>query len=188
MRFPLRLPLLTLAAVLLPAAAGCAGTTLPAGPTPGEYFFEVDYANFAWSPTRTGVVIDASGDVWSFDYGQQAESDTQKDGYTGAELAAKYAHGRHLLRHVDATEVAAHATKIAQAAEGPLGPEVSRCADAGIRRFHGFRYDAATDTYRPVLLHQEGDAARRNLSPAAAELVGWLRTLDAAFGQAECEP
>ncbi|HET6762326.1 MAG TPA: hypothetical protein VFH27_01610, partial [Longimicrobiaceae bacterium] len=113
MRFPLRLSLLALAAAVLPSAAGCADTTLTGGTPPGEYVFEIDYANFAWVPTRTGLVVDTSGDVWSFDYGDKARTEGQQDGHTGAELAAKYAHGRQLVRHLDPAEVAARAAQIA---------------------------------------------------------------------------
>jgi hypothetical protein len=189
MRLPLRLPLLALATLLVPAMQGCAAATLvetPA-PAPGEYVFEVDYANYAWAPTHTGLVVDASGDVWSFDYGERAGSDPQH-GITGAEWAATYAHGRRLVRHLDPAEVAVRAAQITAAAAGPLGPEVGKCADAGVVRFHAFRYQAATDSYEPVLLHQAGDVARRNLAPQAGELTAWLRGLSAQFGMTECEP
>jgi hypothetical protein len=176
------------AALLLLGASACASDLLPPQVPTGGYVFEVEYANYAWTPTWYGISVDENGDVWAWDASDRAHPGTEPDLPHTADLAAKYAHHRRLVRHLDPAQVAARTALIGAAQAGPLLPPVGRCADAGGYRFRAFRYDAGTDTYTPVLLHQNGDLARENASAAAHELTEWLRGLDARFAGRSCEP
>ena len=49
------------------------------------------------------------------------------------------------------------------------------CSDAGSHRWFSFTFDKETLSYTPILLEMRGVAAQLNLSPAAKELVSWLR-------------
>jgi hypothetical protein len=179
---------LALFAALLLSAPACNSVSLPDERTAGEYVFQVEYANFAWFPSRSGIVVDTAGGVWEYDYGEDARPEEAQDSYTGAELRARYAHGLHLLRRIDPAEVSTHAALIGAAADGSLTEPEGRCADAGVTTFTAFRYHSASDTYTPVLLYQQGDVARLNHSAAAAGLTTWLRGLDARYDYAGCAP
>jgi hypothetical protein len=149
--------------------------------------FEVEHVNFAWGARRMGIHVDADGTVWSYRDTPRPEDD-RGEHIPAAVLAAKYAAERTRVAEPGAAEVARRAASIPAAAEGPLGEPANGCADFGTRTYRAFRYDPATDTYRAVLLHQAGDVARANRSPAAAELTAWLRTLDERFAGGACEP
>lgn len=183
------MPRLRLLLAIVPALLGsaCANDLLPR-PQPGAYVFEVQYTNYAWGPTWQGVSVDANGDVWSFDASDVRNPQPESDPITGVALQAKYAHHRRLVAHVGAQELALREAMIAAAAHGPLNAPVGGCADAGILKYRAFQYEAATDTYTPVLLHQQGDEARANSAPEAAQLTAWLRTFSDPLGSGNCEP
>jgi hypothetical protein len=178
---------LLLAAVPALLASACANDLLPR-PEPGAYVFEVQYTNYAWAPTWQGVSVDAGGDVWWFDASDARNAQPEGDRISSRALQAKYAHHRRLVAHVDPVDLAAREALVAAAAHGPLQAPRGGCADAGILTYRAFRYDAATDTYAPVLLHQQGDEARANSAPQAAQLTAWLRTFGHGFDGVGCEP
>jgi hypothetical protein len=173
-------------AALLATASACANDLLPVE-QPDEFVFEVEYTNYAWGATWHGIAIDANGNVWAWDRGGEGHvGEPAKP--SGTDLAEKYGPARHLLRHLNPTEVAAHAALIEAAEHGPILAPVGRCADAGILRFRAFEHDEAADAYTPVVLHQEGDVAQKNTAQAAAELTAWLRSMDARFAAGTCQP
>lgn len=181
-------------AALLVAAMAVAACTRSTGgggnpepaPALGTYVFEVEHVNFAWGARRQGIHADADGTVWRYQDTPRLEDD-RGSSIPAAVLAAKYAAGRARVRDVGAEEVARRASSI-RAAEGPLGEEQHVCADFGTLSYRAFVYEPATDSYRPVLLHQAGDVGRAARTPAAVELTAWLRTLDERVAGGSCEP
>lgn len=167
-----------------PAAAGEEPDPRPAAT--GTYVFEVEHVNYAWGARREGFHVDADGTVWRYK-GTPGAGEDRGGPVSGSALAAKYAAGREPLRDVGAAEVARRAAEIGTA-EGALDEPLHPCADFGTITFRAYRHDAATDTYRPVLLHQAGDVAVANRAPAALALTAWLRSLDPRFGANDCEP
>ncbi len=168
------LPLLSL--VLL---AGCSGTNEVQQPVEGgqAYYFEVQYANWAWGHRLRGVVIDRDGNVTEWNRsGDPWEPQSQRE-WTTAQLEAKYnAEPKH-LGTVPRDLLLEQIALIAAANEGEVTRPENRCADAGGSQFAALVYDAATDTYRNVLLRLEGDYYQENLSEAAQTLFAWLDEL-----------
>jgi hypothetical protein len=182
-----RLLSLALPLVLSLSAAACAEPLTP--PAPGSVLFEVEYVNFAWGPSWNGFIVDAEGRVYSYDLGGTNLRPAEGDVFTAAELEAKYAHQRRLVTTVAAAEAASRYARVADALAGPLTPPKGGCADAGTIRYSALLYDASAGTYRRLLLHQRGDVAQANTSPAARELYRWLEQLTSTSVGAEfCNP
>jgi len=159
--------------LLLPlAAAACADPLTP--PPPGRFRFEVEYVNFAWGFSYHGYVVDEEGHVYSYDLGDTQQQPPAGDEFSAADLEAKYAHRRALAGSVSAAEVQSRYARVGDALAGTLTPEQGVCADAGTTRYTALIYNQDTGTYRRLLLRQNGDVARTNTSPAAAELFRWL--------------
>ncbi|HKP75398.1 MAG TPA: hypothetical protein VJT67_07620 [Longimicrobiaceae bacterium] len=169
------------------AAASCAEPLAP--PPPGRFLFEVEYVNFAWGFSYHGFVVDEEGHVYSYDLADTRQPPPSGDEFTAAELEAKYAHRRALAGSVAAAEVQARYARVGDALAGSLTPEQGMCADAGTTRYTALLYDAPTGTYHRLLLHQNGDVARTNTSPAARELFRWLAEVTTpGIAHTACDP
>ncbi|HYJ79726.1 MAG TPA: hypothetical protein VEW03_09010 [Longimicrobiaceae bacterium] len=157
------------------AAAACSEPAGPGVPDTGSVLFEIEYVNFAWTPTWLGAYVDAEGQVFAFDRGGRPWQGDEHP--TAGQLAEKYAAGRRLVRSVGPGEAAGKAALISAASRGTLSERRGACADAGTVRFSAMVYDAAAGRYTRVLLHLHGDVAQTNHAPEARELYLWLRTL-----------
>jgi len=183
-----RLLSIALPLVLSLTAVSCAETLTPA-PDPGSVLFEVEYVNFAWGRSWNGFVLDAEGRVYAYDLGDTNLWPAEGDVFAASELEAKYAHQRRLVTTVAATEAASRYARVADALSGTLTPPKGVCADAGTVRYSALLFDASAGTYRRLLLHQRGDVAQANTSPAARELYRWLEQVTSTHVGAEfCNP
>ncbi|MFL5541535.1 MAG: hypothetical protein ACJ8J0_21285 [Longimicrobiaceae bacterium] len=178
--------------VALPLALSLVGASCNeplAPPEPGAVLFEVEYVNGAWMPTWNGFVVEADGKVFSYNLDGASLVPADDDHFTAAELEAKYAHHRKLVRAVSASEAATMYARVGDALAGTVTPPQGVCADAGITRYSALLYDESTGTYRRLLLHQRGDEARTNTSPAARELYQWLIDVTSTgAGAGVCDP
>jgi hypothetical protein len=178
---------LLLSAVLALSAASCTEPLAP--PEPGTVLFEVEYVNFAWGRSWHGFTVDADGRVYTYDVSDTNQWPSDDEVIPAAELEAKYAHHRRLVASVSPTEAAARYARVGDALAGSITPPQGVCADAGGTRYSALLYDADTGTYRRLLLHQRGDVARTNTSPAARDLFHWLADVtDTAGDAAVCDP
>lgn len=172
----LRPRLLSIALPLALSLAGASCTEPLASPEHGAVLFEVEYVNFAWGRSWHGFVVESDGKVYAYDLSDTSQwpPAEEEDHVPAPELEAKYAHQRRLVTAVSATEAASRYARVGDALAGTLTPPQGFCADAGTVRYSALLYDASTQTYRRLLLHQAGDIARTNTSPAARELYRWL--------------
>ncbi|HSU16276.1 hypothetical protein [Longimicrobium sp.] len=175
------------AAGLVAASASCAETFIPRL-EPGSALFEVEYTNAAWGRRWNGFYVDAQDRVYSYDLGDaRFDLEGSGDEFTAAELAAKYAHDAKLVTTLAPGEALARYDGVRAVLTTPLTAPRGMCADAGTLRFSALVYDARTDTYHRVLLHQSGDVAQANLSPVALNLYHWLSGVTGTSSGA-CDP
>jgi hypothetical protein len=176
-------------AVLATAAWVWTGQATPPSQPEASPLFEVEFVNFAWGRVWRGTWIDHDGHVYSFDLGRARESGYGDSVMTAARLTRKYDHERTLVKTLPPGEAAGRYALVARAARGPFSAEREACADAGTARFSAWIYHAADGTYHRLLLHQRGDVAQANLSPAARELYHWLAGVTGSPTRgASCEP
>lgn len=167
----------------------CETASGPDPVAPGSLLFEVEYANAAWGPVFYGAYIDAEGGVYAYDLGERRWDPADDESFTGAELMEKYSRGRERLRTLAVAEVQQRYAAVADARQGELSDLRGACADAGILRYSALVYDAATERYTRLLLHQKGDVAQTNFSPAARQLREWLdEVTENEFDYSICDP
>ena len=140
------------------------------------YLFEVEYVNYAWGRAWNGLVIDRSGDIYAYDHGHEIWEPSSDDSYLETELDDKYAHGSRYIGRIDEATIALQFSRISSVGDHFLNPHQA-CADAGSITYRAFRYESGTGRYRPLLLREEGDLPKQNLSDAAENLATWLRSL-----------
>ncbi len=180
------LRLSVLATVATVATAACAtGTTEP--PLTSSAVLEVQYVNFAWFPTWKGFVIDSAGGVYSFDLAGKQWAVADPEHPTRAELAAKYASGRTLVRTLPASEARELFALVREAAAGSVTSPVNRCADAGYLTYSAYQATAGERSER-ILLRAEGDEIRDNRASAARQLARRLASLGLMTPIEGCQP
>ena len=141
-----------------------------------DYLFEVEYVNHAWGLAWNGLVIDRSGDIYAYDHGHAIWEPSNSDTYTETELETKYTHASRYVGRIDQATITQQFSRIGSVGDHFLNPHQA-CADAGSITYRAFSYEPSTGEYRPLLLREEGDIPRKNVSNAADELASWLRSL-----------
>jgi len=179
---------LSLAATLaLVAACGRSANFLPPEDVAAP-LFEVEYENYAWSPTWTGFYVDGEGNVYAWDRHGIQDATLSANELTPTQLAQKYA-GRSIRKALSKDEVLQRYQQAAQAAQTGLTAPRGACADAGVTRFSAWVLDSGDGKYHRVLLHQRGDEAITRHSDANRAVWKWL---DAATlgntGDPICDP
>jgi hypothetical protein len=169
------------------ASASCAEAFIPRI-EPGSALFEVEYTNGAWGPQWSGFYVDDQDRVFSYDVGSAATDSWASDEVTAAQLAAKYAHDAKLVTTLAPGEAASRYQGLAAVRTTPVTAPRGVCADAGTMRFSILVYDAGSDSYHRVLLHQRGDVAQANLSPVALNLYHWLGDVTGTRSDGGCDP
>ena len=141
-----------------------------------NYLFEVEYVNHAWGLAWNGLVIDRSGDIYAYDHGHAIWEPSSDDTYTETELEHKYTHASRYVGRIDQATITQQFSRIGSVGEHFLNPHQA-CADAGSITYRAFSYEPSNEVYRPLLLREEGDIPKKNVSNAAEELASWLRSL-----------
>ena len=171
-------------ALALPA---CDEATAPDGDA-APVLLEIEYVNYAWTPTYFGFFVDATGDVYSYDREGQPWAHAEERVITEEALNEKFSLKRTLVSTRDTAEIAVLKARIAQVSESQVTPEKFECADAGLLTYRAYRYNPANRTYQPVILRVEGDAAQENTSQAAQDLIAYVRSLDLLEELLGCDP
>ena len=141
-----------------------------------DYLFEVEYVNHAWGLSWNGLVIERNGDIYAYDHSHEIWAPSSDDSYTETELDDKYNHLSHYVGRIDEATIVQQFSRIGSVGDHFLNPHQA-CADAGSIAYRAFHYEAGSGRYRPLLLREEGDFPKQNLSDAAEDLASWLRNL-----------
>jgi hypothetical protein len=184
MRFTNKLTLAALTVIAI-GGAGCSISTEPH--VLSATVLEVQYANFAWTPTYRGFVIDSTGAIYSYDLGGKQWTVADPDHPTTAELAAKYDSDRKLVKSLSASERAELFDLAARSQTGSVSTPVNRCADAGALTYTVYS-SAEGEPTRRVLLRAEGDLIAENTASAAKTLAAKLAALALIQPISGCQP
>ena len=176
--------------VMLLAAAALAGCNETTGPEElgSRVLLEIEYINYAWTPTYKGFYLDASGNVYSYDREGAPWEHGERSTVTAEQLQEKFSLKRTLVGNVDSVAVTPVAAKINLVNKTQLSATKAECADAGILTYRAYNYNASKRTYEPILLRVEGDFARQNTSTPAQELIAYIRSLGLFTEMLGCDP
>lgn len=139
-------------------------------------FFEVHYFNAAWGYVNHGVLIDSLGNVSSFNL--TAESHWNYPDSLGnisrADMNENFALCDSVVHNISNDSLQYYVNMIDNAATGKVSEPAYVMADAGIRQYLAYVYDAQSDSYQRIVLYQWGDVMIENNTTAAATLTKWL--------------
>jgi len=155
-----------------------------------QYYFELEYVNHAWGYDHHGYIIESSGEIYEYTIGNVAHPEyvwtPDPNGvYSPAELAEKFSWSRKKAGEIGQSALRDKASLIETAAGGQFSDPEFPMADFGLLKYKCYTYDQENDTYREILLRQEGDCCYINLSVEAIMLAGWL---EATFGEVSFLP
>jgi hypothetical protein len=133
-----------------------------------DYYFQHEYVNYAWGFSHSGFTITPSGEVFSFNKSTPwafADNGTISLVNLNKNIAASVK--LDTLIHKD--DIGKYQKLAFQAMSGKLSEPVARGADIIVP-------DSADpmNGYREVILSQNGDFDRYNLSAEAAVIAEWL--------------
>jgi len=147
-----------------------------------QILFEMNYYNFAWTPTLRGFYVDRDGNVYSYAYEPDGVTYDMTNPwwqtFTEAQLLDRYSHNPALMSTIDPDTLYEKYLLIQPAHAGTLSSPMVRCFDFGIAYYVAYTFDPLSGTYTPVLLRQMGDVAQTNFSPEAKALFEWMRSLE----------
>ena len=174
--------------VLLLAVATLIGcNNEPAAPAldSSRVLLEIEYINYAWTPTYKGFFIDGAGDIYSYDREGAQWAHQEARSVTDAQLMSKYLN-RTLVSSRDSADLPTVAARIALVDVNQVSPQKAECADAGILKYKAYKF--GDGKYTPVVLRAEGDFAQQNTSAAAQELIAYVRSLGLWTEMPGCDP
>ena len=87
---------------------------------------------------------------------------------------------------VSTKDVSAVPAQIGQVDAAATTPPQSRCADAGYLSYYAYTYKSGT--YTRILLWRGGDQLAKNTSPAAQQLISYIRSLNLINEPQGCTP
>lgn len=181
-----------LAAVSLVTLTACeAASTKPSTPPDPANIRQTwlcgrEYVNHAWGYQRRGVVLDAKGNIWKYDFkgsptalvnpwGPKDMSNMSEE-----ELKLRYNGAMVSGTKVSAEEIVQHFPLIEEASNAKPTEPKSVGADMGQNTLYCYTYDATKRTYAQVMLDNKGDWESTNPSTASKLLTAWL---DARLGE-----
>jgi hypothetical protein len=168
---------------------GCLTTPEADSRTPikQKFLFEVTYVNHAWGFQLRGIYIDKPGQVYKYDHSHEVWRPSNPNFYTEEELLRKFESNKEFVKAVDSQTLLKMYNLIRTAKQGTFSEPVQRCNDAGTTAYIAYLFDSKANTYKPLLLYQVGDWARKNLSESAKVLYEWLFTFE-GWAPGACTP
>lgn len=153
-------------------------------------FFEVHYINEAWGYANYGVLIDSLGNVSSFNL--TAESHWNYPDSLGnisrVDMNENFALCDSVVHNISNDSLQHYVNMIDNAAKGKVTGPAYEMADAGIKQYFAYVYDAKSDSYKQIMLYQWGDVKVENNAPAAAVLTEWLARMSQFWKYAYIPP
>lgn len=142
-----------------------------------------EHENHAWGYWRAGMVLDASGNIWSYKISKSRGDLTSEERsgpadmkrLTEADLQMRYKTATVVAGNkVPALEIAEQLPLIAAAARAKRTKQSPNGADRGRTLVYCYTYDAHARVYSQVMLDETGNWKSTNPSQAAKRLTAWL--------------
>jgi len=140
-------------------------------------FFEYRHVNHAWGYAEHGWLVDASGEVRTYDLPERFIMPDSTGYISREDLIQNLSQCDSTIHRVGAEDLRYYTGLISGAAQGKIGNAENIAADAGSSVLSCYIYDANKSMYRCVFLAASGDWQQFNESPEAEILVEWLKDL-----------
>jgi hypothetical protein len=139
-----------------------------------EVFFEVNYANNAWTYQFKGFLIDKEGRIRTYDLPAKWVNVAGGTTITVDELDANLSKTAFSSHSVPITELNKYKSEAAQVTDADFTKPENVGADMGGTSYLMYKYDPSRKVYKAILLKQTGDVVIYNKDSKAKEIGDWL--------------
>jgi len=136
--------------------------------------FQVEYTNYAWGYSHSGIFIDSSGNVGYFSYPKNWHSIDTSGYISESEMNNNISQIDTIYLTVEKNILLRNFNLVQNAADGEISKPSSSGADMGETVYSSFLYDQVSKKYKHILINQFGDWSRINKSPEANQILQWL--------------
>jgi hypothetical protein len=133
------------------------------------------HINYAWGYQDSGFVIDAEGNVRSFNMPESWNYHDSQGYISVADMEQNLAQLEEPHCKVSKYDLLFYGTKLEKALKGKITEPEHQMCDAGSTTVAGYIYESATNRYRYVFLRQTGDFYRENTSREAGDIYEWMQ-------------
>lgn len=139
--------------------------------------FQVEYINYAWGFQHSGIIIDSTGKVMTFNLPSNWHF-PDNDGFISlAGMEENISQSEEGSCTADKHDFAENSIKLLDAGDGQLTEPKNEMNDFGVIVYSGFIFDADNLRYKRVIIRQFGDWSIENKSKDANEIYNWLTTI-----------
>ncbi len=139
--------------------------------------FEYRHVNHAWGYTEQGWLINARGDVRTYNL-PESYIIPDSSGYISLEgLIQNLSQCDSTIQNIGGDDLEYYAGFISGASSGEVGKAENIAADAGGSVLSCYLYDPEKDMYQYIFLASSGDWQQSNDTPEAEILVEWMRSI-----------
>jgi hypothetical protein len=137
--------------------------------------FMVEYSNYAWGIRHSGIMIDSTGNVMTFNLPTTWNRPDEMGFISLEDMQENLTQMEEISCAVTRNDFARYSSKLMEAKNGTLSDPKNEMADFGTVLYSGFLFDSNNNTYKRILIKQTGDWAIDNSSKEAQELYEWLK-------------
>ena len=142
-------------------------------------YYTVEYTNMAWGYQYNGWIIDADGNVMSFNLPTSNWNGTDSLGFISeTDLLNNIAMCDTSIEKVTERKLYLNNKLIQGAAMGTLTEKKNTSNDAGSTKYSCYYYDIEMDAFKKVLLNVEGDWSYHNESTEAKKITTWMKKIN----------
>jgi hypothetical protein len=139
--------------------------------------FQVEYVNYAWGYSHSGIVIDSAGNVGYFRLPESWHTPDSLGYISESDMNDNFRPLKDVPVTVEKEALIKYYAMLPEASQGELSKTVNRMADDGATVYSGFLYLPSIKKYKQVLIRQWGDWEIENYSPDAEEIFKWLKVI-----------
>jgi hypothetical protein len=137
--------------------------------------FMVEYSNWAWGIQHSGIMIDSTGNVMTFNLPDRWNRPDEKGFISLADMQENLAQTDEISCTVTRNDYAKYSSKLMKITNATLSDPKNEMYDFGTVQYSGFLFDPDNITYKRILIKQIGDWAIDNRSREARALYEWLK-------------
>ncbi len=142
-----------------------------------KILFEAGYANYAWSPTHSGFLIDSIGNVYCYNLPSKWKDVDSLNQISEQDMDTNLGQTNGICMSINKEELKSKLILLSKAASATTTKPKNEMADAGGAYYLGYTFNTQTKTYNKILLKQTGDWVINNNSKAAEDLTIWLSAI-----------
>jgi len=137
--------------------------------------FMVEYSNYAWGFQHSGIMIDSTGNVMTFNLPTTWNRPDEVGFISLADMQENLTQMEEISCTVTRNDFAKYSSKLMEAKNGTLSDPKNEMYDFGTVQYSGFLYDPDNSRYKKILIWQFGDWTIENSSKEARALYEWLK-------------